>query len=484
MIHPNKSRNNRSATARQKTNQKIHQPSRRRFLRHSAHAGIASATLFSGLAQLGAITSASAQTVTGDYKALVCVLLAGGADSFNMLVPTDNSGYQQYSMVRADLALPQNSLLPLSNAQSGGKTLGVHAALPEMQSLYNSGKLAFLSNVGTLIEPTSTAQLASGSARLPLGLYSHADQISQWQTSVPDSRSPTGWGGRMADLLRDLNSNNRLSMSVSLSGTNTFQSGAATSEYSISSQGNGTVSVTGYRQEGAFSQLRTTAIDSIYAQQYSNLFRRAYTDTFNTSVAANEEFAGAIAQVPAFTTTFATDSFSQNMQMVARTIAARQTLGMQRQTFFVNYGGWDHHDEVLTAQGRMLPALSKGLASFQQAMEELGLDRNVTSFTTSDFGRTLTSNGRGSDHGWGGNHMIMGGAVRGGQIYGEYPDLSLNNPLDTGRGVLLPTTSVDTYFADLALWFGVDPGRLADVLPNITRFYDPAAGVAPLGMLG
>lgn len=450
--------------------------SRRQFLKQSGLSAAAAGSL-----QLGAMASASAQQ-NDDYKALVCILLAGGADSFNMLVPTDNTHYRQYQTTRTDLALPQSSLLALNNAQNNGRTLALHPVLTGLQSLYNQGKLACLSNVGPLVEPTSTQALQNGTAKLPLGLYSHSDQISQWQTAVPDARSSTGWGGRMADILGSGNSNQRISMSISTSGANEFQAGRASDFYSIVPGDNPTPVLQAYADDEL--GLRN-AIDRIYANAgYNNVFRRSYTKLFNDAMSANAEFAGALRSGTPLSTSFAQDEFSAQMAVVAKTIAANQLLGMRRQTFFVTYGGWDHHDETLPAMQRMLKPLNDGLSAFQSAMQELGMENAVTTFTVSDFARTLSSNGRGSDHGWGGNAMIMGGAVSGGRVYGTYPSLALNNPLDTGRGVLMPTTSLDEYFAELALWFGVTPGVLSDILPNVSRFYSPGATSAPIGFMG
>lgn len=449
-------------------------PSRRRFMGQTGKAALATTI---GLSQLSLIGQASAQT-SGDYRALVCILFAGGIDSFNVLTPIDQAGYAEYAGIRTDLALPQSSLLPLNNATSGGKTLGIHPNLTEVQSLFNSGQLSFVSNVGTLVEPTTTQALQSGSARLPLGLYSHSDQINQWQTSVPDARSVAGWGGRLADLLNGSNSNQSLSMSISLSGANVFQTGIQTDYFSMVPGGNGVVPFEAYTENPAVQQ----AVDTMYGNSFFNLFRRTYSNRFNQAMTANDLVGSAIQNVPAFTTTFAADEFSQSLQMIAKTIAANSQLGSQRQTFFVNFGGWDHHDEVINSMAGMLQAVNAGLGSFQRAMQEIGMQNNVTTFTTSDFGRTLTSNGRGSDHGWGGNHLVMGGAVDGGKVFGTYPDLSLGNPLDTGRGVLMPTLSTDEYFADLALWMGVPASSLADVIPNIGRFYTPSNGQPAIGL--
>lgn len=452
---------------------------RRQFLKRAKHTGISTAALL-GSAQLGAMSVASAQSA-GEYKALVCVLLAGGADSFNMLVPTDNTYYAQYQRTRTDIALAQASLLSLANGENNGRTLGLHPQLAGLQALYNQGHLAFLSNVGTLVEPTTTDALASGSAKLPLGLYSHSDQISQWQTAVPDGRSGSGWGGRMADILSVQNTNQQISMSISAAGSNEFQVGRQTDSFNVLTAQNPTPSLV--HQNGSFEDV-DNAVQAMFSQgNYTNTLRRAYSKLFTKSLSSNAQFASALASAPTLNTQFAQDEFSSQLEVVAKTIAANQSLGMQRQTFFVTFGGWDHHDEVINNMNGMLKVLNDGLVAFQNAMVELNLQNQVTTFTTSDFARTLSSNGRGSDHGWGGNSFIMGGAVKGGSIYGQYPSLALNNPLDTGRGVLLPTTSVDEYFAELALWFGVSPSVLRDILPNIERFYSPGSSSAPLGFL-
>lgn len=450
--------------------------SRRKFLKQTGISGVA----LLGSTQLSAMTSLSAANADNEYKAMVCILLAGGADSFNILVPTDNTHYNEYQKTRSDLALPQSSLLPLNNAENNGRTLGLHPRLTGIQSLYNNGKVAFISNVGTLVEPTTTESLHAGTAKLPLGLFSHSDQISQWQTAQPDVRSGTGWGGRMADMMGPKNSNKRISMSISTAGSNEFQAGRSSNYYSIKPGDNPTPSL---NVTGRFDDV-DQAVSQIYANEnFENVLKRSYTRLFNNSMTANQEFAAALATGQPITTQFADDEFSQQLKIVAQTIAANQLLGMKRQTFFVTYGGWDHHDETINAMDAMLQPLDQGLSAFQSAMQELNLEQNVTTFTSSDFARTLSSNGRGSDHAWGGNAFVMGGAVNGGSIYGTYPSLALGNPLDVGRGVLMPTTSLDNYFAELALWFGVAPTELSSILPNIGRFYDVNSGSKPMGFM-
>lgn len=453
--------------------------SRRRFLAGLGCAGLGSSTLFSSLVHLGAASAASAQSLSpgSDYRALVCILLAGGIDSYNLLVPTEPSEHAQYREIRADLALEPQQLLPLPAPNLAGRSFGLHPAVPELQSLYNQGDLAFVSNVGTLVEPVTLASIDSGVARLPVGLYSHSDQIAQWQTALPGDRSSHGWGGRLADLLADVNSDQRVSMSISLDGSNLFQSGRNSSAHSVETDPNaGPGGLFGY--DNPDLALRSAAVDSLLNQDYKNLFEQAYARRMRNAIASDIFFRESLEGI-SVSTPFPASRLGQGLQMVARAVSARERLGARRQTFFLVYGGWDHHDEVLANQNRMLPVLSRAIGAFQQSLDEIGMTDQVTTFTISDFGRTLTSNGRGSDHGWGGNQFAVGGAVRGGQIFGQYPNLAPGTPLDTGRGRLIPTTSVDEYFSELCLWFGVDPSQLDLVLPNIARFYSPSAGAPP-----
>ncbi len=465
---------------------------RRKFLGQASCAAVSSTALFSTLLNLRMANTAAAQTVpgTGDYKALVCLFFAGGMDSYNMLVPFGDTEYNEYAAIRgADqeaggLALNKSGgeILPLTLAQPIGKDLGVHMAMPEMQALFNAGNAAFVSNVGTLVEPTTRAQMEAESVILPLGLYSHADQIRQWQTSVPQSTTAIGWGGRSADLLAALNDSNRISMNISVAGSNVWQSGNSVFEYVINpGAANGAVARTYYDATWGYNPAMNAAVDSQLSQQYKNIFQQTFADTSRNAIDAQQEFSTALEGVT-LNTVFPANYVGQQLQMVARSIAAHATLGMNRQTFFVQVGGWDHHDEVLDNMTGMLPLVSQGVSAFYDAMVEINEQNNVTLFTASDFGRTLTSNGAGSDHAWGGNHFVVGGAVNGARVFGTYPDLYEDNPLDTGRGRLIPTTSVDEYFAELALWFGVSPQDLPLVLPNVTNFFTPGI-TGPLGIM-
>lgn len=456
--------------------------SRRRFLGEASCAAVGTASLLSSILNLrllGDLAAAEAPD-NDEYRALVCVFLAGGNDSFNMLAPVDATGYAEYAGTRGVVAVPQNKLLPLGGALPDGRSLGLHDSMPGLKSLYDSGKAAFISNVGTLVEPTTLATYQNGAAKLPLGLFSHSDQQMHWQSSLPDSRAPgAGWGGRMGDLLDELNGAGPVSMNVSLGGINLFQSGAEVVPFAIGATGAVELS---FWNSGSYLP-RRQAMESIMDAQYQNAFERAFAQMKRNAVDANAAFKTALAAAPVITSPFtAANSLSAQLQMVAKTISARTPLSKKRQTFFVHMGGWDLHGSIEANHPGLLSTVSVALSEFQAAMAELGLEDQVTLFSASDFARTLSTNGSGTDHAWGGNAFVVGGAVNGGHVYGTYPELALGSSLDTGRGRLIPTTSVDEYFAELALWMGVSPSNLPLVLPNLSRFHDPLSG-PPLGFL-
>jgi uncharacterized protein (DUF1501 family) len=455
--------------------------SRRQFFGQASCAGISTASLLSTLISLRLANSLAAQTTPTDYKALVCLFLAGGNDSFNMLVPTTQAEYNAYAAVRSNLALARDTLLQITPANLNGRTLGIHPAMPEIQELFNLGKLGFVSNVGSLVRPTTLADYRAGRHR-PVSLYSHSDQIKQWQTCIPDARTAIGWGGRAADIIKSLNAPSLVSMNISLAGQNIFQTGQNTFSYTIGSSG--ATALTGYdiNARNNLTALRTTAVNSTLEADYLNLFEKTYGGNTGEALDAYAEFAGALSGVTLTTPTPANNSLANNLGMVARTAASASRLGApggtgaRRQVFFVQIGGWDHHDEVLNNQVNMLGIVSKAVKFFWDALGELGLQNNVTLFSASDFGRTLTSNGNGSDHAWGGNHFVLGGAVRGGNIFGNreqgyYPDFQNLSAIDTGQGRLIPGVAVDEYARDLLAWFGISASDMDYVLPAYsTRF--------------
>ena len=461
--------------------------SRRAFLGTASCAAVGSTTFFSTLFNLQSMSAASmsnARYLGGggeDYRALVCIMLGGGNDAYNMLVPTNNSDYNDYKKTRSNLALAQNSLLKLNPTSYNEKELGLHSSMPELKALFDQGKVALINNVGTLVEPTNKSGYNNGS-KLPFGLFSHADQDQQWQTSVPQTKSPTGWGGRLADLVQSANTNQDISMNISLSGKNVFQLGQQASEYSILPTGTGSIGIQGYAGTSTFDQIRTGAVKSLMAKQYQDIFKQSYAGVVDASQNTHELFSAAVGN-STLNTTFSTTELSQSLQMIARTIKVRKELGVKRQTFFVRFDGWDHHDEVLNAQSQMLGVLSKAMSEFQTALGELNVEDCVTTFTTSDFARTLTSNGNGTDHAWGGSVLVMGSKVKGKEIYGAYPSLRLNTDIEVGGGVLIPKISTDEYFAELALWYGVSKGDLVTLFPNIGNFHNTMSSNAPLGFM-
>ena len=421
----------------------------------------------------------SAAGIPADYKALVCVFLQGGNDANNMIIPT-GSGYAGYATARSNLALPSTALTNLPVKTSDGRTWSLHPSLAELTALYGSGKAALLANVGTLVYPTTLAQYKTSSVPLPPQLFSHNDQQVQWQHSIPDKPASTCWGGRIADLVNAFNSNNSISMSISVAGTNFFQVGKQVSQYAVTNNG----AVT-------FTAGSTTGNDPISLQAQKDLFNASQPGLFDTafagisgaSIASSSSLNNTLATAPALATTFPNTTLGNQLKMVARLIAAAPSLNLKRQLFFVQLGGWDLHasqvdptSQLLGSHAALFQQVSQAFNAFYNATAELGVPSQVTTFTASDFGRTYRSNGDGSDHGWGNHQIIMGGAVKGSDIYGRMPDLTIGGPDDTGQGRWIPTTSVDEYAATLATWYGVSATDLPTVLPNIGRFAKPNLG--------
>jgi uncharacterized protein (DUF1501 family) len=322
--------------------------------------------------------------------------------------------------------------------------------------------------------PTTKAQFQARSVPLPDALFSHNDQQVQWQSSLSsDKLFSTGWGGRLADLTTAFNENNAISMSISLAGQNAFQVGRHVAQYAVRPRG----AVQPAGMNGPLGALRAQAQRDLLHTGGDNLFSAAFAGLTEEAVNDSHLLASVLKEdVPPLATVFPTSNLGAQLSMISRLIAAAPRLGLRRQIFFARVGGWDLHDAQIGAHARLLADVSQSVAAFVRATDELRVSRQVTTFTASDFGRTFTSNGDGSDHGWGSHHFVVGGAVRGGDIYGQMPDLVLNGPNDTGRGRWIPTTSVDEYSATLASWFGVSATDLPIVFPNIGRFARPNLG--------
>ena len=503
--------------------------SRRDFIRRAACAAVGTVALNATPRDLRFMNAAVAQSniPANDYKALVCIFLAGGNDSNNLIVPTILSEWNNYAAIRSSvLALPISgapyNVIPLSPSISDGHSYGLHPACPELAAMFNgtgatSGKLAVLFNAGTLVVPLTQAQYKSSLYQKPPQLFSHADQVAQWQTSVPDQPPLTGWGGRIADLLTSIQPNAKVSLSITLNGANTFEIGGSSSQYAVSTSGAVALSgVTGNRLS-ALTNVLNVPYANLQAQAYANVAAHSINTTglLNTAILSTADPSGSVqfwntpfpGSSPFQVTTPTTvangtvskfsSSLGPQLKMIARLIeAGSKPTGnlltsdggpMKRQIFFCSVGGYDLHtgqttnntpSTVITgSHANLLAELSQCLNSFQAAMDQIGtmhgdatFSRRVTAFTASDFGRTFPSNGLGSDHGWGSHHLIAGGAVNGQQTYGKFPTLAINGPDDTSTGRWIPTTATDQYFATLASWFGVDSGNLTTVFPNIGRF--------------
>ena len=451
--------------------------SRRTFIRQAACAAVGTTSLASTVWNLRAMNAAAAQALAAstEFRALVCLFLYGGNDGNNMVIPRDASSYAAYQSARGPVALPQNSLLPinLTTPDPQGRLFGFHPSMPELQALFNNDKrLAVVANVGTLLEPTNRAKVLNGTAKLPPQLFSHDDQQIEWQTAWPDAPPRNGWGGRLADLVTSFNNADAISMSLSLAGANMFQVGNNVFEYQIS--GNGSIGLTGFGDN--HGQVRFQAVQDMLNLPHQNLFEAEFAKITNRAIANNALLSAALENTT-LNTAFPGGYLSSQLQVAAKIIAARETLGMRRQIFFCSVGGYDTHEDELASQGNLLSELSECMNAFYQATVELNVADRVTLFTASDFGRTFQATGSGADHAWGSHALVMGGSVKGGEIYGSYPTLVLDGPDDVGEGRWVPSTSVDEYSSTLAKWFGVtSQSDLATVLPNIGRFGKPDLG--------
>ncbi|HVR09068.1 MAG TPA: DUF1501 domain-containing protein [Thermoanaerobaculia bacterium] len=445
---------------------------RRQFMRQSVCATVGMTSLASTLFDLRRVAAAAPLTGT-DYKALVCVFLYGGNDSNNMLVPYDPTDYASYAAVRQGLALPRNTLLPINLLSGGdGRLWSLHPNLPGLQSLFGQQHMAIVANVGPLVAPVTIDQWNNGTAALPPQLFSHSDQTLHWQTSIPDQPPSTGWGGRVADMLRALNGTAQISMSMSLAGSNTFQVGNLLSEFQV--QPGGTPGLANYTTDPTDPQ--SNALRALLQASYGNLFVSGYRDVFQHALSNDLLLQSVFASLPPLQTQFPQTDLGTQLQTVAQLIEARTQLSQQRQVFFVATSGFDTHGGQLPAQVQLLQEVNDALAAFYAATVEMQVQNGVTAFTASDFGRTFLSNGDGSDHGWGSHHLVVGGAVQGGSLYGRVPALAIDGPDDTGDGRWIPTTSVDEYSATLAKWFGVSATDMPTVFPNLYRFNNPDLG--------
>jgi uncharacterized protein (DUF1501 family) len=454
------------------------QLARRDFLRRAAITTAYAGTPFA--ATLGTFGEVAAQTAT-DYKALVCIFMFGGNDQSNTVVPYQSAAYASYQAARPAIALGQSELLQLNLAGFAGPQLGLNPSFASLKPLVDAGQCALMANVGTLAYPTTLTEYRNKTVQTPLGLFSHSDQQASWQSGLPTKGSATGWLGRVADLTSSAyNPGAAVSMCMSLGGNNLIQAGNSVVQYQVTTSGPvviDTMDATHWRYNAEMA----AAMNTLITQPRANMLEQAYNTVGTRAIATGKIAKSALAAAPAISTVFPAGGLAAQLRMVARLISARNALGHKRQVYFVSQGGYDFHDMLVENQGLRLKELSDAMAAFYAATVEMGVANSVTAFTASDFGRGLQSNGRGSDHGWGSHHFILGGAVKGNKLYGQWPTVALGGPEDLGQGRLVPTTSVDRYAATLATWFGVPAASLPTVLPNVTRF--ATAANAGLGFL-
>lgn len=495
--------------------------SRRLFLRQAGALSVVGAAATPLALNLAAIGSAAAQSA-GDYRALVCIFLFGGNDSLNMVLPTDAASWANYTAVRnqapASIALlapgtapnpgagrgtPAHlgGVLPIAPLNAQGRTYALHPSMGPLQTMFDTDKrLAIIANVGTLVEPLTKDQYTRGTGRKPASLFSHNDQQNIWQSFKPEGGT-VGWGGRLGDLLASRNSRT-IFTSISASGNAVWLAGQNVQQYQVS--GNGAIRM------GADSNGRIFGSGEVTAAMQRIVTRAHGTHAFEADLAAVAQrsmdaeaslrSALKAASDPLFGTPAANysagsdpklqydnpltggksyNSLAQQLQIVARMIDAGPTLGAHRQVFFVGLGGFDSHDNENSNNAVLMARLAHGMRYFDDTLGAMGKRDNVTAFTASDFGRTFTSNGDGTDHGWGAHHFVMGGAVKGGDLYGNFPVLGAKNasnnnfdssPNQIGNGNLIPETSVDQLGATLARWFGVSDADALGVFPHLASF--------------
>lgn len=448
--------------------------SRRHFLQRASALGLAGAAAPLGLS-LASLGQAATLTPPTDYKAIVCVFLYGGNDPYNTVVPYDTENYRAYQKARTDIALAREDLsataLPVSGASVSTGQFALAPSLAALKPLYDQGKLAILLNIGPLIVPTTKAEYLSARVPLPPKLFSHNDQQSYWQALAPEGAA-SGWAGRMADLFATANSNSSFT-TVTAGGTAVFLAGRAVTGYRVGV--NGSTPIELLEQDLYGSSACTALLRELITQPRAHLMGQQMAHVASRSIQADRQLRQALNDITipgAFSTPLA-----EQFKIVARMIAARDALGAKRQVFFVSQNGYDNHSGLNNTHPVLLRELGDAMALFQATLDQLGVAEQVSTFTASEFGRTLGSNGNGSDHGWGSHHFVMGGAVNGGKHYGTHPDFAVNGPGFVDNGRLLPTLAVDQLGAALGTWFGASQSDLALVFPNLRNFGSASLGV-------
>lgn len=434
----------------------LHQTSRRSFLRTCAG-------VFGGAASLAAQSAA-------DYKALVCVFLFGGNDGGNTIVPLDPQAHALYAKGRQSIALGARELLPV---QGQGRAYGLHPGLTGLHRLYQEKRMAVIANVGMLVKPVTREEAMAPRAPVPRNLYSHSDQVQQWQSSNPLGGSATGWLGRATDLLTpELGSASAgpAFPAISFNGNSLLLTGLRTRPANFG--GNGAYGLESVGGGGREDAARVNAVEKMMSMETGMTLMSAFGDVLATGMRNAQELRRSFEGAPALRTVFPQTGLAEQFKQAAQMIALRQRLGARRQVFIVGHGGYDNHSKLIENQANLFATLGPAMNAFYRATEELGVADRVTLFTETEFGRTFgPSSTEGSDHAWGNHQLVIGGAVKGGELYGRFPDLTIQGPDDAGdRGYWIPTTSLDQYAASLTAWFGVPGGEMESILPNLANF--------------
>ena len=443
-----------------------------RITRRHLLSGLGGTALLSFLGR----ASALAQSTPPGYKALVCVFLSGGNDSHNMIVPITGTQFTSYKSARGSLALPDGNGALLSVVATDGTAYGLNPGLQTIHPLWGQGRLAVLANAGMLVQPVTRAAYLANAVSVPTNLFSHSDQIQQMQSGIPSTSGGTGWGARAADSLQSMNQGSSFPATVSISGPALFCQGKVVTSASLWPGFNLDASGMSLWPQAA-ADARMNGFQQVLQFDSGLELIQSANHVRQDAVALNALLSGSSASIA---TPFPGTSLGNQLQQVAKIIKLRTSTGMSRQVFFCSLGGFDTHGSQSWQHWDLLRQLSEAISAFYAATIELGLPDDVTTFTLSDFGRTLQPSGSGSDHGWGSHQLILGGAVQGGTIYGTFPTLALGGPDDSGaRGAMVPTTSIDQFGATLAAWFGVPTAELPVVFPNLGNF-----AVTNLGFMG
>jgi uncharacterized protein (DUF1501 family) len=444
---------------------------RRRIIQLGALAPVALSTGMLG----GLVRSAFAQATTAnDYRALVAVFMFGGNDGNNMLIPLDTASFDDYTRGRGALALNRGSLAPINPTNTSSRPFALHGSMTALAQLFGEDKAAAIANVGPLVKPTTRAQWQNDDSFSPPNLFSHSDQQNQWQSGTAEAGTRTGWGGRIADQIAALNGTQNIATAIAVNGRSFFQQGTSVAPYAVSPSG-----YFGFESyDPKSSEAVSIAFGEMIRLPRKHLFDVAWNDVIKRGIDTQQVFQNALENATPLATQFPQTGLGDQLRTIARLIAARNALGVKRQVYFASIGGFDTHGEdQLNDQAELLGNVSNSMAAFYRATVELGVANNVTAFTMSDFGRDLPANGnRGSDHGWGSHHLVVGGAVQGNKLYGTFPTLRVNGPDDTTGGRWIPTTATEQYAATLARWFGLSSVEIANAFPALSRF--------PGGLLG